>query len=94
MINNRYTIKMKIGEGRSSVFLCTDNDIPGKEIALKALFKEAGKDETQKFKEEYFTIRKLQHPNIIQAYEIGAVVKANLLRWNILKVWRYWNMTR
>ncbi len=77
MINNRYSIRKKIGEGRSKVFLCTDYDVPGKEIALKVLSNEASKEEVLKFKDEFFTVKKLQHPNIIRVYEMGTVIKNN-----------------
>ncbi|HSH66192.1 MAG TPA: hypothetical protein VLB84_10430, partial [Bacteroidia bacterium] len=37
LVNNRYTIKKKLGEGRSKVFLCTDVENPYKEFAIKIL---------------------------------------------------------
>jgi serine/threonine protein kinase/tetratricopeptide (TPR) repeat protein len=84
MINDRFFIKKKLGEGRSKVFLCSDNALPagqagfpGKDVAIKILSKGTGRQELQAFKEEFFTLKKLNHPNIINAYEIGTIVKLN-----------------
>jgi len=75
MINERYNVKKKLGQGRSTVYLCTDSEYPGKEVALKILSNEASPDEIQSFRDEYFALRKLNHPGIIKAYELGTVVK-------------------
>lgn len=75
MINNRYSIKRKIGEGRSKVFLCSDNEFPGNEIALKVFVPDAALEELIKFEDEYFTLRKLNHPNIIKVNELGTIVR-------------------
>ena len=37
MINQRFEIIKKIGEGRSSVYLCGDNEFPDSIIAIKIL---------------------------------------------------------
>ncbi len=65
MINKRFTIKKKLGEGRSKVFLCTDNENPEKEYAIKILPAEADENEVKVFRNEFFTLQKLNHPNII-----------------------------
>ena len=49
MINTRYEIIKKLGEGRSSVYLCRDIEFPEKEYAIKIL--PAGKDN---FEQRYF----------------------------------------
>jgi len=77
MINTRYEIIKKLGEGRSSVYLCHDIESPDRKFAIKIL--PAGKDkhETQNFIDEFFTLQKLEHPNIIKAYEFGTVFKTD-----------------
>lgn len=74
MINNRYIIKKKLGEGRSKVFSAIDSEFPDKEIAIKFLPVSAKPDEKDFFREEFFRIKKFDHPNIIKAFEFGTVV--------------------
>ncbi|AFH48098.1 Serine/threonine protein kinase [Ignavibacterium album JCM 16511] len=74
MINNRYIIKRKLGEGRSKVFSAIDTEFPDKEIAIKFLPVNAKPDEKDFFREEFFRIKKFDHPNIIKAFEFGTVV--------------------
>lgn len=74
MINNRYIIKKKLGEGRSKVFSAIDSEFPDKEIAIKFLPVSAKPDERDFFREEFFRIKKFDHPNIIKAFEFGTVV--------------------
>lgn len=74
MINRRYTILKKIGEGRSSVFLCHDKNF-GKEVAIKVLNPSAGKNEIFAFKEEFLSLKKVTHPNILSVYDFGTVLK-------------------
>ncbi len=75
MINKRFTIKKKLGEGRSKVFLCTDNENPEREYAIKILPAEADENEVKVFRNEFFTLQKLNHPNIIASYEEGVIVE-------------------
>jgi serine/threonine protein kinase/tetratricopeptide (TPR) repeat protein len=75
MINRRYSVKKKIGQGRSAVYLCEDVEQAGKKYAIKFLPANSSPEEHQIFKEEFQTIQKLDHPNIIQAYERGTVVE-------------------
>ena len=56
MINQRFEIIKKIGEGRSSVYLCGDIEFPDSLTAIKILPAEAGSDEKDNFRSEYFTI--------------------------------------
>ena len=74
MINERYLIKSILGEGRSKVFLCEDIDFPEKDVALKVLPNKAPEEEIVTFRKEFFTLQKLQHPNIINAIELGTIV--------------------
>ena len=76
MINTRYEIIKKLGEGRSSVYLCLDIEYPNKKFAIKIL--SPGVDETERtiFLKEFFTLQRLEHPNIIKAYDYGTVYKS------------------
>lgn len=74
MINNRYIIKRKLGEGRSKVFSAIDTEFPDKEIAIKFLSVNAKPDEKDSFRDEFFRLKKLEHPNIIKAFEYSKVV--------------------
>lgn len=74
MINTRFNIKKKLGKGRSTVYLCEDIDFPGKSLAIKVLDNDVPVEEVKGLKDEYFILRKLNHPNIIKANEIGTIV--------------------
>ncbi|MCZ7614675.1 MAG: hypothetical protein M5T52_14355 [Ignavibacteriaceae bacterium] len=50
MINTRYEILKKLGEGRSKVFLCRDIEFPEKEYAIKILPAKADIKEKETFK--------------------------------------------
>lgn len=75
MINQRFIINKKLGQGRSAVYLCEDLEQAGKNIALKVLSPNSSEEESKIFKAEFQTIQKLDHPNIIRAYERGTVVE-------------------
>lgn len=75
MINERYITKNKLGEGRSKVFLCNDTENPSEDIAIKILSAKADIAEIENFQNEFITLRRLRHPNIVQAVNIGTVVK-------------------
>ena len=77
MINNRFIIKRKLGDGRSKVFLCSDNDNPEKDYAIKILSESADAGEVKTFRDEFFILQKLNHPNIISSHEEGVVVKTD-----------------
>ena len=55
MINERYKISKKLGQGRSAVYLCTDSEYPDKEIALKILSAEATPEEIQSFNKSFLS---------------------------------------
>ncbi|MBS4033193.1 MAG: protein kinase [Ignavibacterium sp.] len=74
MINQRYILKKKLGEGRSKVYSAIDSEFPEKEIAMKILPPNIIHEEKNSFEKEYFILRKLDHPNIIKAYDIGVVL--------------------
>lgn len=74
MINQRYVLKQELGRGRSRVFLCTDLEFPEIDIALKVLSKDAGENERNIFRNEFFTLKKLNHPGIIKAFEFSTIM--------------------
>lgn len=75
MINRRFSFKKKLGEGRSVVYLCEDYEQSRKNIALKVLPSSSTSEEKKIFKDEFETIQKLDHPNMIQAFERGTIVE-------------------
>ena len=74
MINTRYEIIKKLGEGRSSVYLCRDIEFPEKEYAIKILPPVKDNYEQEIFVKEFFTLQRLEHPGVIEAFEIGTVL--------------------
>ena len=74
MINKRYIIRRKIGQGRSSVYLCSDAEIPNLTFAIKVLPPDASENEKSNFIREYFILQKLDHPGIIKSFDIGNVL--------------------
>ena len=74
MINQRYKIIKKIGTGRSDVFLCEDYENSRATFAIKILKPDVSEDEKENFRNEFFTLQKLEHPNIIRAEEFGTVL--------------------
>lgn len=77
MINQKYKIINLLGQGRSSVYLCEDNAVPGEKIAIKILPANADNSEEELFINEFFTLRKINHPNIIKAFNLGTVIKTD-----------------
>ncbi|MFZ2864356.1 MAG: serine/threonine-protein kinase, partial [Ignavibacteriaceae bacterium] len=74
MINGRYIIQKKIGQGRSKVFRIIDTEFPEREVAAKFLPLNTSNEEKQFFRDEYFTLQALDHPNIIKPFELGSVL--------------------
>ncbi len=74
MINYRYKIIRKAGQGRSRVYLCEDVLRPGLQAAIKILPAAAEAEERKSFRDEYFLLKKLNHPNIISVFDYGCVV--------------------
>jgi serine/threonine protein kinase/tetratricopeptide (TPR) repeat protein len=75
MINNRFKIIRRSGEGRSQVYQCTDvqSDYT---YALKVAPLSFSEEELNKFTEEFYTLKKLNHPGIIKAYDTGIVFES------------------
>ncbi len=74
MINKRYIVSKKLGEGRSKVFNVIDTEFPEREVAAKFLPSSASNQESEFFREEYFILQKLDHPNIIKSFELSSVL--------------------
>ena len=74
MINDRYIINKKLGEGRSTVYLCEDLEMPDRNVAIKILPANSSDEEAKTFLQEYFILGRLNHPNIIKSFEYGTVV--------------------
>jgi serine/threonine protein kinase/tetratricopeptide (TPR) repeat protein len=74
MINNRYNIIEKIGEGRSEVFSCEDKFFPEENIAIKILQYTASDSEISSFYSEYEILKRLSHPNIVSVFDIGTIL--------------------
>lgn len=74
MINDRYSIISKIGEGRSKVFACSDKFNPENKFAIKILPFTSNDDELQSFDEEYELLRKFDHPNIISVFSNSKIL--------------------
>ncbi|HSW55148.1 MAG TPA: protein kinase, partial [Ignavibacteriaceae bacterium] len=77
MINTRYEIIKKLGEGRSSVYCCRDIEFPEKEYAIKILPPVKDNHEQEVFIKEFFTLQRLEHPGIIEAFEFGTIFHTN-----------------
>jgi serine/threonine protein kinase len=75
MINNRYIVGKKLGEGRSKVFSIIDTDFPEREVAAKFLPASVSIEEKNAFRDEFFTLQKLDHPHIIKSFEISTVLR-------------------
>lgn len=75
MINKRFEIIKEIGKGRSKVFLCKDYDFGNREVAVKFLPPNVDENELSLFRDEFFTLQKLEHPGIIRSYEFGTAVR-------------------
>ncbi len=74
MINRRYIVSKKLGEGRSKVFSVIDTEFPEREVAAKFLPVSASNEEKEFFREEFFILQKLDHPNIIKSFELNTVL--------------------
>lgn len=73
IINRRYEIIKKLGEGRSQIFLVKDNYYPKNEFAMKILSHNAIPSEIQNFKDEYYLLKSINHSCIVKPYFNGTV---------------------
>ena len=72
IVDNRYKIKSRIGQGGMSYVFRAEDMTLGREIALKVLKEEFSGDEefVERFKNEARAAAKLTHPNIVAVYDI------------------------
>jgi len=77
MINGRYELIEKIGEGRSSVFLCSDRENFNQKIALKVFTNTEDAEDLISFRNEFLNLKNFEHPNIINAIEEGTILESS-----------------
>lgn len=77
MINERYLISEKLGQGRSNVFLCKDLQNGEKECAIKILPSNVTSEEKRVFLQEYHILQNLHHPSIIKTIDNGEILEWN-----------------
>ena len=72
IVDNRYEIKSRIGQGGMSCVFRAEDKILGREVALKVLKEEFSGDEefVEHFKNEARAAARLTHPNIVAVYDI------------------------
>ncbi len=73
MINNRFQLIKKLGEGRSKVFLCKDEYKSDKLFAIKIISNKLDDSELKSFFHEQALLQKISHPNIIKVYGKGEI---------------------
>ena len=74
MINSRFKIIKKLGEGRNKVFLCSDS-FYDKQFAMKVIPKNADEEELEAFRKEFFILTNFTSNNIVKAYERNVVLE-------------------
>jgi len=77
MINGRYELIEKIGEGSSIVFLCSDKENFNQKIALKVFTNTNDTEDLTSFRNEFLILKNLEHPNIINAIEEGTILESS-----------------
>lgn len=73
IINRRYEIIEKLGEGRSQVFIVKDIYYQNQHFAMKIISNQSMPTEIQSFKDEYYKLKSMEHPGIIQPYFNGDI---------------------
>jgi Nif-specific regulatory protein len=80
IINNRYKIVGKIGEGGSGIVFLAKDQLQNKTIALKKLYSGSAKNKKYEFlKNEFESLIKLRHPNLIEIYDLEFIKKSGEL---------------
>jgi myosin-light-chain kinase len=75
MINGRFKIVRKIGEGRCKVFLASDKLRPYAKYAIKLLQNPFTPEEEKIFKKEFLLLEKINYPNIIKVSEYETILE-------------------
>ncbi|MBC8230317.1 serine/threonine protein kinase [bacterium] len=88
IINNRYKIIEKLGEGGMSVVWLAQDTKDDKQIALKVLKEETTSHRVEdiiRFRREATTVSKFLHKNIVITYEIGEYEGLNYIVMELIK---------
>jgi serine/threonine-protein kinase len=84
-ILNRYELVREIGRGgMAAVFEARDLEL-GERIALKFLMGGSGSDEVERFRRELSLTRRLNHPNVLQVFDIGLFGTIRFISMEILE---------
>lgn len=75
MINRRYKILERTGIGRSEIFLCRDTENQNQKCVLKILPSSADIKETNSFREEFLTLNRLKHKNIVKVFSYDSIIE-------------------
>jgi tetratricopeptide (TPR) repeat protein len=76
MINHRYIVLKRLGEGGSGeVFLVEDTTEPGRQAAMKVLRAPAqpADQPDEQFRNEVGALTALRHPNLVRIFDVGTV---------------------
>ncbi|HZU97764.1 MAG TPA: tetratricopeptide repeat protein [Planctomycetota bacterium] len=74
LVNGRYRIVRILGRGgMGRVALARDLAENGREIALKSVPREQGRDDLAHMQHEFLTLSRLRHPNVAEVYDFGVI---------------------
>jgi eukaryotic-like serine/threonine-protein kinase len=66
-----YEIQAEIGRGGAAAVYLSRHLLLGRSVALKVMLAGTGADQAWRFREEAEAVARLQHPNIVQVFEVG-----------------------
>lgn len=75
MINRRYKILERTGIGRSEIYLCRDKENQNQKCVLKILPSSADIKEANSFREEFLTLSRLKHKNIVKVFSYDSIIE-------------------
>lgn len=74
LVNGRYRIVRLLGRGgMGKVALARDLAEGSREIALKSVPREQGRDDLTHMQHEFLTLSRLRHPNVAEVYDFGVI---------------------
>ncbi len=78
ILNSRYKIIKKLGEGRGNVFLVQDLSRGNALVALKAISKEnISPEEIKSLINEFRILKRFRHPNVVQVFDFAKVYESD-----------------
>lgn len=78
ILNSRYKIIKKLGEGRGNVFLVQDLSRVNEFVALKAISKEKiSQNEIKSLINEFRILKRFRHPNVVRVFDIAKVYESD-----------------